>query len=146
MMNKEKAREKIEKWLEGIPKSEMDMPYFEIPRRDGSQMVSTRRAIEKLSKDQKILNFIADKIVDQLDPNTDTPLIADNVDDVIKAQFDERYKALPEEYKKRPLFGIMGREAYYAKDISALYDKDENFKKSARAFYHTHIKRLQENE
>lgn len=101
-MNKEEARKKIEKWLMGIPKSERDVPYFEIPRRDGSQMVSPQQAMDELSKNQRELNYIAKHIIDQLDPETDTELESKNAEMLIEEQIKSKLNSMTEEEKNRP--------------------------------------------
>lgn len=100
-MDKELAKEKIAKWLESIPKSERDIPYFKIPRREGSQLVSPQKAVEKLSKEQKALNYIAEKITDQINPDTETKLIPEDIDDLVMAQLMARLENMPPEFKER---------------------------------------------
>jgi len=137
-MDKELAKKKIEDWVKRIPASEKNVPYFHIPRRDGVQVVSPEKAIKKLSKDQKTENFIASKVSDQLDPETEAQLIPEDTDELVKKQLQTRLDSMTDEFKKNFRVRTDGKEesieSFYLKMIKGTKEGKERLESYKKVY------------
>ena len=63
MDDRDVVKEDIEKWLEKIPKSERNIPYFTLHRRKGPVSITPQEAIDKLSDKRPVMNYTAASLV-----------------------------------------------------------------------------------
>ena len=112
MMDRKQAKEKIEKWLEKLPDAERDVPYFKV----GNRLVTPKEAIGSLSATRGKNAEVASSITDKLDPDTDTPIVEEDIDDIVTKQLDVRYSKIPEEQRKLLKFGLFGSDILFTLD------------------------------
>jgi hypothetical protein len=150
MIDKDKARKKIERWLKKIPKSEHDIPYFKI----GNSFLTPDEAIAILKdkpkeKDAGIQGLSAsDEITDQLDSGTPTPIAVDTPEDLVIEQVKARIQKLSPEDRNQVCVGRLGQPVAYS--MQGLLDAiNENtadgieFKNAMVNYYKIVIKRLE---
>ena len=150
-MQKGKAKQKIEKWLEKIPKSERDVPYFKV----GGRLVSPREALEELddkpkTKGAKEALDIADDLVDQLDPETPTPLIPAAIDDIVVGQIKARLEHTPVEERNTLSISRLGKREVYS--MQSMYDAimadtedGKEFRMAMAKYYQKLMRRLEKD-
>jgi hypothetical protein len=99
MNAKEAVRRSIEAWLEKIPASERDVPYFIVDTPDGTKAISPQEAIDELSSDE--VTFIAAQLI--------TPMRLETKAATLSGE-DKEYDLILEQVKKRyEMFGNKGK-------------------------------------